>query len=86
MILRLLGPLLRTLLKPLAKYVLIPLTTAIFLNHRLLPGINFNGHCLIKKNISIPEKVINLYIPCKLNPQLRNLNTDFTLIVAYLDL
>ena len=40
---------------------------------------NFNGHCLIKNNISIPKKVINLYISYTLNPQLRNLNTDFTL-------
>ena len=30
-------------------------------DHHLLPGINFNGHCLIKHNISIPKKVINLY-------------------------
>ena len=35
--------------------------------------MKFNGHCLIK-NISIPKKVINLYISYKLNPQLRNLN------------
>ena len=41
--------------------------------------MNFNGHCLIKNNISIPKKVINLYISYTLGPQLRNLNTDFTL-------
>ena len=41
--------------------------------------ICFNGHCLIKNNISIPKKVINLYISYTLGPQLRNLNTDFTL-------
>ena len=41
--------------------------------------MNFNGHCLIKNDISIPIKVINLYISYTLNPQLRNLNTDFTL-------
>ena len=46
-------------------------------DHHLLPDLNFNGHCLIK-NISIPEKVINLYISYTLGPQLRNLNTDFT--------
>ena len=41
-----------------------------FVDHRLLlPGMNFNGCCLIKNNISISKKVINL----------RNLNTDFTL-------
>ena len=30
-------------------------------------------------NISIPKKVINLYISYTLNPWLRNLNIDFTL-------
>ena len=43
-----------------------------FVNHHLLLDINFNGHCLIKNNISIPKKVTNLYISYKLNPQLRN--------------
>ena len=47
-------------------------------DHHLLPDINFNGHCLIN-NISIPKKVINAYISYTINPQLRNLNTDFTL-------
>ena len=32
-----------------------------FVDH-VLSDINFNGHCLIKNNISIPKKVINLYI------------------------
>ena len=41
--------------------------------------MNFNGHCLIKHYISIPKKVINLYISNTLSMQLRNLNTDFTL-------
>ena len=50
-----------------------------FVDHYLLPNINFNGHCLIKNDFSIPKKVINLYISYTLNPQLRNLNTDFTL-------
>ena len=27
-----------------------------FVDHHILPNINFNGHFLIKKNISIPEK------------------------------
>ena len=49
-----------------------------FADHNLLPDINFNGHCLIN-NISIPKKVINLFISYTLGPQLRNLNTDFTL-------
>ena len=53
-----------------------------FVDHHSLPEINFNGHCLIKNNISIPEKVINLYTYYtihnkNLNPQLRNLNSDF---------
>ena len=37
-----------------------------FVDHHLLRDINFNGHFLIKNNISIPEKVINLYISHKL--------------------
>ena len=32
-----------------------------FVDHYLLPDINFHGHCLINNKISIPEKVINLY-------------------------
>ena len=48
-----------------------------FVNHHVLPDINFNGNCLINNNISIPKKVINLYISYTLNPWLRNLNTDF---------
>ena len=43
-----------------------------FVDHHLLPGMNFNGHCLIKNNISLLKKVINLYIPYTLGPQLRN--------------
>ena len=50
-----------------------------FADHHLLPDMNFNGHCLIKNNISIPKKVINLYSSYTLGSQLRNLNTDFTL-------
>ena len=50
-----------------------------FVDHHVLPDINFNGHCLIKNNVSIPKKVINLYISYTLGPQIINLNTDFTL-------
>ena len=50
-----------------------------FVDHHVLPDINFNGHCLIKNNISIPKKVINLYISYTVGNQLRNLNTDFAL-------
>ena len=41
--------------------------------------MNFNGHCLIKNNISIPKNVMNLFISYKLVLQLKNLNTDLTL-------
>ena len=50
-----------------------------FVEHHILQEIIFNGHCLMKNNIFIPKKITNLYIFCKLNPQLRNINTDFTL-------
>ena len=50
-----------------------------FADHHLLPDMNFNGHCLIKNIISITKKLINLYISYTLGPQLRILNTDFTL-------
>ena len=39
--------------------------TPTFVDHHVLPDINFNGHCLKKYvlcTISIPKKVINLYI------------------------
>ena len=49
------------------------------LNYQALPDINFNRHCLVKTNISIHKKVINLYIYYILNPWLINLNIDFTL-------
>ena len=50
-----------------------------FLDHYLLPDISSNGHCLIKNNISIPKKIIHLYISYKLNPQLKNLSKEFIL-------
>ena len=50
-----------------------------FVDHHILPGISFNGHFVIENNISIPKNVIDLYICYKINPPLRNLNTDFTL-------
>ena len=34
----------------------------IFVDHHVLPNINFNRHCLINNNISIPKKVTNMYI------------------------
>ena len=50
-----------------------------FVNHNLLPDANFNSHCLMKNNISIPKKVINLSICYTLTQWLTNLNTNFTL-------
>ena len=44
-----------------------------FVDHHLLPDVNFNGNCLIKNNIFISKKVINLYISYALGLQLRNL-------------
>ena len=52
---------------------------ATFVDYLILPDINFHWHCFIKNNISIPKKVINLYLSCTLDPQFRNLNTDFAL-------
>ena len=46
-----------------------------FADHHLLPDLNFNAHCLIK-NISIPKKLINLYISYTLGPQLRGFTID----------
>ena len=49
-----------------------------FVDHHLLPDMNFNGHCLIN-NIFISKKVINPYSSYTLGPQLGNSNTDFKL-------
>ena len=43
-----------------------------FVDHHVFPDMNFNGRCLINNNISIPKKVINLYISHILNPWLGN--------------
>ena len=51
-------------------------------DHHLLSDMNFDGHCFIENSISIPKIVINLYIIYTLGPQLKNLNTDFTLIIC----
>ena len=51
-----------------------------FVDHHSLPEINFNGHCLIKNNISIPKKVINLSISYTLGSHLKNSDTDLILI------
>ena len=33
-----------------------------FVGHYVLPDRNFNEHCLTNNNISIPKKVIKVYI------------------------
>ena len=51
-----------------------------FVDHHVLPDITIQyGHCLINNNISIPKKVINIYISYILNQWIRDLNTNFTL-------
>ena len=55
--------------------------TPTFVDHHLLSDVNFNRHCLIN-NISIPKKVINLYISYIVSPPLRDLNKDFTLNIC----
>ena len=49
-----------------------------FVDHHLLPDMNFNGHYLID-SILVPKKLMNLYISYSLSPWLKYLNTDFTL-------
>ena len=52
-----------------------------FVDHHLLPDINLinNIDIALTNNISVREKVINLYNYDTQNPQLKNLNADFTL-------
>ena len=47
------------------------------INHNLLPDMNSTGNCLIKSNISIPKKLINLHISNTLGLQLKTLNTSY---------
>ena len=54
---------------------------ATFVEHHVLPEINFSGHCLVSNNISIRKIVINLYISYTLSPWF-NSNTDFTLKIC----
>ena len=37
----------------------------IYLN--ILLDLSFNGHCLIQNNLSIPKKIINIYVSYILN-------------------
>ena len=41
-------------------------------DHKTPPGFDCNGHCLLKSDISITKKVINLYMSYTVGPQLRN--------------
>ena len=41
----------------------------VFVDHYVLPDLNFNGHCLTENNIFILKKVINLCISYTLSPQ-----------------
>ena len=50
-----------------------------FVDHHIFPDIDFNKHHTINYNISLPKKIMNLYIYYILNPWLRNLDKDFTL-------
>ena len=50
-----------------------------FIDHHVLPDINFNVHCLINNNLSTAKRVINTYISYTLNPWSKNLNLNFTL-------
>ena len=50
-----------------------------FVDDHLLPSMNFNRQCLIKNDIFVHKKVINLHICYTIGAHLRNLNTDFTL-------
>ena len=61
-------------------------SASIFVDHHILPDINFNGHWLINNIISNPKNVINLCMSYILNRRLRKLNTDSTLKTANLDL
>ena len=50
-----------------------------FVDHHLLPDMNFNRHCLIRNNTSIHKTIVNLYISYTVGPQLKKLSTYFTL-------
>ena len=50
-----------------------------FVDHHVIPDINFNRNCLINNNISITKKIININLSKILNPWLRNLNAGFIL-------
>ena len=50
-----------------------------FGDHHLLPDVNFDRYCVIKNNVYIPDKVMNLYISYKLPLWLRNLSKGFAL-------
>ena len=50
-----------------------------YVDHHVLPDINFNGLCYINNNIFIPKKAITIHLSYLLNQWVRDLNADFTL-------
>ena len=50
-----------------------------FVDHYILPVVNFQRHCLMNNNISIPKKIINIYIFYTLTAWLRRLDTNLKL-------
>ena len=52
-----------------------------FVDHQLVPDMNFNEHCLIFHCITFLslKKTIDLYVLYTLDPQFKNLKTDFKL-------
>ena len=55
-------------------------------DHQVLPDMNSNGYFVIKNNMSIPKKVINLYISYTLGPQSKIQTQNLHQVIAYLDL
>ena len=55
-----------------------------WINSYPLPYAKFNGHPLINNNISVPKKVINIYISYTLDTWKSGLNKDFNNLNNYL--
>ena len=50
-----------------------------FVDHYVLPAINFHGQCLINNNISIPKKIIIFYIFLHINCMVKKFRHRFDL-------
>ena len=50
-----------------------------FVDHYILPAVNFHRHCLMNNNISISKKMINFYIFYTLTAWLRSLDANLKL-------